>query len=53
MSKIIYEPHPVTPERKRELREQGYTIVDAVYAPDDYMHPDAQKQGAKGKKAEA
>lgn len=31
--KIIYEPHPVTPERKAELRGQGYTIVDAVFAP--------------------
>lgn len=30
---IIYEPHPVTPERKAKLRGQGYTIVDAVFAP--------------------
>ncbi|MCF0055519.1 hypothetical protein [Dyadobacter sp. CY356] len=34
MSKIIYEPHPVTPERKKELREQGYTIIDAQFDPD-------------------
>lgn len=32
--KIIYEPHPVTPERKAELRNQGYKIIDAVYAPE-------------------
>jgi len=32
--KIIYEKHPVTPERKKELREQGYTIVDEVYRPE-------------------
>lgn len=30
---IQYEPHPVSPERKRELREQGYRIVDARFAP--------------------
>jgi hypothetical protein len=32
--KIIYEPHPVTPERKKELRQQGYTIIDAIFAPE-------------------
>jgi hypothetical protein len=30
---IIYEPHPVTPERKAELVAAGYKIVDAVFAP--------------------
>ena len=30
---VIYEPHPVTPERKAELLAQGYRIVDAIYAP--------------------
>lgn len=30
---IHYEPHPVTPERKAELRAQGYKILDAIYAP--------------------
>lgn len=38
--KTIFEPHPVTPERKKELRAQGYTIIDAVFAPADYVHPD-------------
>lgn len=33
--KISYEPHPVTPERKAELRAEGYTILDAIYAPKD------------------
>jgi hypothetical protein len=33
--KIIYEPHPVTPERKAELRAAGFKIIDAVFAPDD------------------
>lgn len=31
--KIAYEPHPVTPERKAELREQGFRIIDARFAP--------------------
>jgi len=30
---IKYEPHPVTPERKAELRAQGFKIIDARYAP--------------------
>lgn len=39
--KISYEPHPVTPERKAELRAEGYTILDAIYAPkDDAPEPD-------------
>lgn len=33
--KIIYEPHPVAPERKQELREKGYTIIDARFKPVD------------------
>lgn len=35
MSEVIYEPHPVTPERKAELRAQGYQIVDARFKPAD------------------
>lgn len=46
--KIIYEPHPVTPQRKAELRGQGYTIIDAVYAPGGYKHPDAKGQKDSG-----
>lgn len=38
--KVIYEPHPVTPERKAHLRAQGYRILDAVFAPAGYVHPD-------------
>lgn len=30
---IAYEPHPVTPERKAELRAQGYRIIDAQFKP--------------------
>lgn len=31
--KTIYEPHPVSPERKAELQAQGYRILDARFAP--------------------
>lgn len=31
--KVIFEPHPVSPERKKELRALGYRIVDARFAP--------------------
>lgn len=30
---IVYEPHPISPERRAELLNAGYRIVDAVYAP--------------------
>ncbi len=42
--KICYEPHPVTPERKKELREQGFTIIDARFDP-DYVPPQPKKRG--------
>lgn len=32
---IVYEPHPVSPERKAELKAHGYRIIDAVFAPKD------------------
>lgn len=35
---IIYEPHPVSPERKAELQAKGFRIVDARFAP-----PEAKK----------
>lgn len=42
--KIIYEQHPLSEQRKRELMESGYKIIDARFAPDDYVHPDAKQQ---------
>lgn len=33
---IKYEPHPVSPERKAELRARGYKIVDLRFAPAGY-----------------
>lgn len=33
LDKVAFEPHPVTPERKRELNAAGYRIVDIAFAP--------------------
>lgn len=30
---VWYEPHPVSAERKAELRAKGYQIIDAIFAP--------------------
>lgn len=32
---IAYEPHPVSPERKADLRAQGLRIIDAQFKPHD------------------
>lgn len=48
--KIAYEPHPVSPERKAELRAQGYKIIDAKFAPDGHERQDAAAQGGEGEK---
>ena len=32
--KIAYEKHPVSPERKKELRDKGFKIIDAQFDPD-------------------
>ncbi|MNG42104.1 hypothetical protein D3C84_1317530 [compost metagenome] len=53
--KVVYEKHPVTAERKAELRQKGYKIIDAKFAPDDYKHPEpikAAKAGGASQKAE-
>jgi hypothetical protein len=50
MSKIIYEPHPVSIERKAELRAQGFIILDAIFKPVDVEEPtlnDGDKQMSK------
>ncbi|QIB36873.1 hypothetical protein G3A56_01740 [Rhizobium oryzihabitans] len=38
---IAYEPHPVSPERKAELRKAGYKIIDARFNPDVKSAPEA------------
>ncbi|AHC85730.1 MULTISPECIES: hypothetical protein [Pseudomonas] len=47
--KVIYEPHPVTAERKAELRQKGYKIIDATFAPEGYEHPEPVKEAKAGK----
>lgn len=42
--KIAYEKHPVTPERKAELREQGLKIIDARFAPKDEKPSEPRKR---------
>ncbi len=36
---IHYEPHPVAPERKRELMARGFRIIDARFKPADAVDP--------------
>ena len=50
--KTIFEPHPVTPERKAELRAQGFKILDASFAPDGYAHPHTEPKRRSRKPAE-
>lgn len=47
--KVIYEPHPVAPERKAELRAQGYKIIDARFKPADYCAAEAADTDDNGK----
>lgn len=46
---IWYEPHPVKPERKAELRKRGYQIIDVIFMPVGYENPadDGEPEGAK------
>lgn len=39
-TKVIYEPHPVSPERKAELRAQGFKIIDKVFEPSASLRED-------------
>lgn len=48
MQKIWYEPHPVSPERKAELRAQGYSIVDVEFAPADWIEKSAELADESG-----
>lgn len=50
MKKIIYEKHPVTPERKAELLAAGYKIVDARFKPAD-ADPEPETKPRRGRKA--
>lgn len=53
--KVIFEPHPVAPERKAELRKQGFKIIDARFAPPgELIEPkdEAPKQRARKSRTE-
>lgn len=50
LTKIAYEPHPVSPERKRALNSAGYKIIDIRFKParDPLDHDgDGRKGGSK------
>ena len=49
--KIAYEPHPVTPERKAELRAQGFKIIDAAFKPAEAEKPAADADTARAARA--
>lgn len=44
---IWYEPHPVSAERKAELRAQGHRIIDAIYAPEGWRAPEPKQDPAE------
>lgn len=50
--KIHYEPHPVSPERKAELRAQGLKIIDARFAPDGESAADSSDDALTQARAE-
>lgn len=47
--KVWYEPHPVSSERKAELRAKGFQVIDAAFTPEGYENPadDEVPEGAK------
>lgn len=50
---IRYEKHPVSPERKAELRKQGFKIIDARFAPKGEATDELTREGiAKMKRAD-
>lgn len=54
--KIAYEPHPVSPERKAELRAAGFKIIDARFAPADHepkLQADERPKRGRPRKPEA
>ncbi|UXC20013.1 hypothetical protein [Comamonas squillarum] len=43
--KIAYEKHPVSPERKAELRAQGFKIIDAQFKPAQAQEHSSEGEG--------
>ena len=52
VKEIHYEPHPVSPERKKELMRQGLCIVDAIYDPEFDPKKVAKARTPKQEKSE-
>lgn len=55
---VIYEPHPVSPERKAELRAQGLRIIDIQFKPADEQEqavaePQEEAPAKRGRKPKA
>ena len=50
--KIHYEKHPVSAERKAELRAQGLRIIDAKFAPKQEKKEEAPKPKRKATRKE-
>ncbi len=48
--KIAYEVHPVSPERKKELRAQGFKILDARFDPSPKAEKTEKKSEQKDNK---
>ena len=47
---VHYEPHPVSQERKADLRAQGLTIIDARFKPaEPAAEADKPKRGRPAK----
>ncbi|WP_459661271.1 hypothetical protein ACL9Z5_001363 [Acinetobacter calcoaceticus] len=44
--KVIYEPHPVSEERKSELKGKGYKILDAAFKPDGFENDEFDEEDA-------
>lgn len=45
---IAYEPHPVSPERKAELRAKGMRIVDIRFKPQEAEKPKPRRKVKDG-----
>ena len=50
--KVKFVVHPVSPELKEELRNQGFKIVDARFAPkgEEVFNPHEKPKAASGGK---
>lgn len=50
---IVYEPHPVSAERKSELRAKGLKIVDARFAPESAKAEPVEEKPRRGRPPKA